>query len=501
MPQFQSTHPRPPSLKTNPVPFGLQQTSTCVSETKEQVDDLEQMVDQSAENIAHVKRSLKEAHGGLERLEGNFSEAQDIKRAVWQMYQRLKCLEERLRTPRDDCGQSNGGYGSRVVQAHLAVQTPSVDGGDRQESDDGEMDEEEWQKHLARRRFYTLDNGTKTNGFHSQDPEDYPSYHSTSDETVEEDPTEKPRGVQQYAAVAVAVAMPTAAQKITSGHYVPNGARLSAITEDEPNSYAPEPKTVRFQKSPREVVRSIREEEAVSSITMNNMHEKRQGSADGWNISNAIMSGSDDWHIYVPKLECIKLHEVRALKHWLSARGHLERTGKITRIEKLLYFLILCQLGCRFESIAVAFSRTPKQVLQACIEVFEGLSDFYSESARPSNYHDKPFYYLYEHLWRILGNYPLRVDDTTGEKYYPWQYRSLCRAIIGLNMFIGRYRSHGRLSLNGEIYDWGRFVAPVQDDGLYYVAARGRHGMRHEGNIQDDSENEHVPLRRKAAVL
>jgi hypothetical protein len=123
-----------------------------------------------------------------------------------------------------------------------------------------------------------------------------------------------------------------------------------------------------------------------------------------------------------------------------------------------MYLLILLEEGCRFEVIAVYFSRAPNDIVSACLEVSDGILELHDEMVLPPSKHGTPAQkYLYEHCWQIVQTHPARSEEGSGRQYYPWSFDELCKMLVTLNIFIGRFRRQGRFALDGPILNWGKY--------------------------------------------
>ncbi|KAF2017521.1 hypothetical protein BU24DRAFT_460556 [Aaosphaeria arxii CBS 175.79] len=246
--------------------------------------------------------------------------------------------------------------------------------------------------------------------------------------------------------------MPSKAAKITNGVFIPNGAGRSADTMISVDVMIEDRQPEIPSKSSREVRYSIIEEEGMEGVELFDPHHRRQGSASGQEVTSMIMTGRKDKNLFLPNLLYIKIHEVRVLKKWLANQKYLHKAANITRMEKMLHLLTLLQMGCRFESVAVFFSRTPKEVQESCLEVFEGLLEMHSETMLPGP--DCARRFAYEHCWNITKKY----EYYGGKEYFTWSYIEVLNVLVTLNIFIGRYRQYGELRLIGSILPWGDWV-------------------------------------------
>jgi hypothetical protein len=476
----------------------LHQIHAYVEATTARIQYLEEILEPSATGqLVEIKRGLKDAHRRLEKLGERYPVVVEITKEVWQTYRRLRHLEERLRFHgRDSSMEEKRKVEPRVVHVPPAEQTSSVGGGTEEYYDgeeylptetasddfgdalevshtrqayqtvieselDGELDSASYFMSgglLVEREEILSEQVVEQRG--AEDDE----YLSAIEYLVEERESIQRSSVDEdyhdsikvISPVAIAVAIPTAGDTVTDGHYQPIKFEDSRTTKYDAQV---KPKTVHFPncltKSRREVVDNVEEEERHVEAALIDPHRKRQGSADGWLVSLAIMTGNSDLRMCVPHLMCIKIHEVRALKRWLCSMGYLRQSHGLSRTEKVLHLLTLMQMGSRYESVAVLFSRTPAQVANSCSEVFEGLLQLHSETMLPGRIMSK---YLYPHLWHIVYNYSTRRDPTTDERYYPMEPEDVYRVLVTVNIYIGRYRSQGQFSLVGPIMDWGRYI-------------------------------------------
>jgi hypothetical protein len=205
-------------------------------------------------------------------------------------------------------------------------------------------------------------------------------------------------------------------------------------------------------KTRAEVEQDCFEEENMGTPILNGPDRRRTGSVPSYFATFAIMARLNDPDYYLPQFHHIKKCEVKDLKECLEERNVLQRTGNISRIEKLLHLLFLLQDGVRFETIAVLFSRTPRQVQASCDRVFEGLLHLHGDTAVPQL---QPTCY---HLWKISLKY-LAADTQSAqhaERYYGWRTIDVVKVLVTLNVFIGRYREQGRVALDGAYCSWWR---------------------------------------------
>ena len=106
----------------------------------------------------------------------------------------------------------------------------------------------------------------------------------------------------------------------------------------------------------------IRAEEAELAPVLIDPDRQRQGSCDGWTVTDMVMNNVVNEDYVLPYLRFIKHHELRALKQWLVDQRYLKKSAVVSRMEKVLHYFELLQTGFRYETIATVFSRTPRQV-------------------------------------------------------------------------------------------------------------------------------------------
>ncbi|KAF2796124.1 hypothetical protein K505DRAFT_300904 [Melanomma pulvis-pyrius CBS 109.77] len=256
------------------------------------------------------------------------------------------------------------------------------------------------------------------------------------------------------------VAIPNGAEARESGHISWNSAEGSTTLNSDSLSVVRQrnsPRTYSLKALPKprvEVLAIIDHEETVDSKSLLDPDRVREGSTSGWLTTLAIMSGMEDARYVLPELQCIKIHEVRDLKKWLVEHGYLHRSGAISRIERVLHFLFTVQMGCRLETIATLFSRSPRQVESSCKDVLEGILQMHSETELPRS----GGWPIYPHLWHTSKKY--EVSHEWAKMHYPWSVDDFQMVLVTINLFIGRYRKQGQVALGGPFLDWGKYVQP-----------------------------------------
>lgn len=203
----------------------------------------------------------------------------------------------------------------------------------------------------------------------------------------------------------------------------------------------------RIIKSPLEVGRSCLEEESCPRAGLRNANRQRGGSLPGYYVSSLILGGVKDSRFFLPELRFIKIHELKRLKEWLAKEYRLSRTGSISRIEKVLHLVLLLQEGCRIESMAVLFSRTPQQVRDSCHQVFSMLLEMHSKTEFEP---DRPN----KQLWDIGGRVTNGCNATKWEQHYGWASSDIAKVLATLDMYMGRFRQQGTVALRGPYVKW-----------------------------------------------
>ena len=202
-----------------------------------------------------------------------------------------------------------------------------------------------------------------------------------------------------------------------------------------------------------EVEARLREEEAEKAPMLMEPDRRRQGSLDGSTVTDMVMNNVLNDDCVLPYLHFIKHHELRALKQWLVDNNYLRKSAVISRMEKVLHCLELLQTGCRYETIATIFSRTPRQVESSCHEVMEGLLEMHGFTMIKARDQE-----MYTTLWGIwCRKFALPQDQQPAAYYYGFDWLDVGKVMVTLNLYIGRWREQGRLALEGPSLNWGRF--------------------------------------------
>jgi hypothetical protein len=203
----------------------------------------------------------------------------------------------------------------------------------------------------------------------------------------------------------------------------------------------------------QEVEARLREEEAELAPILIEPDRQRKGSCNGFAITDMVMSNVYGEDYVLPYLHFIKHHELRALKQWLVDNSYVRKSAVISRTEKVLHCLELLQTGCRFETIAVIFSRTPRQVESSCHEVMEGLLNLHGFTMIKGR--DQEMYTTLWGIWsRKFGN---PQNQQPAAYYYGFDWLDVGKVMVTLNLYIGRWREQGKFALAGPSLNWGRF--------------------------------------------
>ncbi|KAF2623026.1 hypothetical protein BU25DRAFT_313189, partial [Macroventuria anomochaeta] len=202
-----------------------------------------------------------------------------------------------------------------------------------------------------------------------------------------------------------------------------------------------------------EVEARLREEESELAPILIEPDRQREGSCDGSMVTNMVMNNVLNEDYVLPYLHFIKHHELRALKQWLVDNHYVRRSAVISRMEKVLHCLELLQTGCRYETIATIFSRTPRQVESSCHEVMEGLLELHGFTMIKAR--DQEMYATLWGIWsRKFGN---PQNQHPAAHYYGFDWLDIGKVMVTLNLYIGRWREQGKFSLEGPSLNWGKF--------------------------------------------
>jgi hypothetical protein len=238
-----------------------------------------------------------------------------------------------------------------------------------------------------------------------------------------------------------------------------------------------------FPQPKDKIVSRLHVEEARTSSTLGDPDRKRQGSCNGFMVADMVMSGIVDERFVLPYFHYIKHHEVRALKQWLSDKKYITKTDGISRIEKVLHCIHLLQTGCRYETLAVIFSRTPRQVEQSCHEVMEGLLNLHGFTMIKT--HDQE---MYTTLWGIWERFDSPENQPQAEYYYGFDWLDIGKVMVTLNLYIGRWREQGRFALSGPSDRWGRYFG-AEGTGRFPRMTQGARVVYSSDESSDDGDD------------
>jgi hypothetical protein len=238
----------------------------------------------------------------------------------------------------------------------------------------------------------------------------------------------------------------------------------------------------------------MRAEEAELATVLIDPDRQRQGSCDGWTVTDMVMNNVLNEDYVLPYLHFIKHHELRALKQWLVARQYLKKSAVISRMEKVLHYFELLQTGCRYETIATVFSRTPRQVESSCHEVMEGLLEMHGFTMIKARDQE-----MYTTLWGIwCRKFASPQNQDASACYYGFDWIDFGKAMVTLNLYIGRWREQGKFALEGPSLNWGKFFGaegtgkfPRMDQSLqlqYSAIGSNSSDETHDESEDDDDE-------------
>lgn len=199
-----------------------------------------------------------------------------------------------------------------------------------------------------------------------------------------------------------------------------------------------------------DVKRRIQQEEMNARFTLHEGNTVRQGSCDGSSVAAMVMSGSRDDRLVLPNLHYIKVHELRALIEWMTKMEAVAQSGSMSCVEKVLHCIQLLQTGCRYESLAVIFSRSPCEIKDSCLEVMKGLLQLHGATVNRVGGQE-----MYMPLWKIWRKF--EATKGRASAYYGFQWIEVAKVLVTLNLYIGRWRMQGMFATDGPTFLWGRF--------------------------------------------
>jgi hypothetical protein len=438
-----SRHAPHPSVGT--IPDRLEDIKDYVRGVSSYIQWLQGLTERERSNVTRVtevKRELKIAHRDLERLDtdmcceiGDEIEAlvKDARRHAWRSYRSVVKLEERLIGP-----ESGGDTGVKLRR----ISGPQ----------NGE------------RRNTSTDNGKVEAYVRSDDGEEKQVFRAALD--VRRRSVESNKGGDTYlmsGALPVGDVQPPAevqrAGRANAFEALRQLPRL--ITHGAPSQYSeslhlPTTHPLKIPQPRDEVKMRVQEEEANMEPTLHDPYKERRGSCNGFMITEMTMQGIEDARFVLPYLHYMKLHELRAMKEWLSSAGFIVSSGSISRMEKALLCIQLLQTGCRYEALAVIHSRSPHQVKESCNEVMRALLQWHRMTVDDDAIGDQAEYIV---LWGIWHKYT--VSDGRAGLYFGFDWPCLAKVLVALNIYMGRWRRQGKFAMEGPAFAWGKFFVSV----------------------------------------
>jgi hypothetical protein len=486
----------------------LQELRSLAELTKARVGNLEALLEPPAlAQITKTKRLMRDAHRTLERLQRRVSEPEsfalvgDATVEAWQVYQRLVKIEEKLRRAVSDASSTDTIQSGAAPQATTGVERrsqhrrhssgrvsfalyPRPTPEERTAAEEAIqstsqrpvrirswLDAHEWEedwRHLMAGVLppavlsappTPIDNEPQVSRFYG------PSFAGrVAERTDAISTTAIVSGESSSEDISGLEAFPMP----PGGLYSETGSGASAIVwipasdDGLRSSYI---ETSRPALTRHEVERRCAREETLTTIGLCDPDGKRKGSMSGFHATHAILAGIDDPNHCLPGLRFIKIHELKRLKEWLMQKLHLRRSGEISRTESVLHLIFVLQEGWRLETLAVLFSRTPRQVYGSCHDVFDRILEMYSETFL--EYH-RP---TCPHLWKIAYKFMDVAESRRWERYYHWKKQDVFSVLVTLNMYIGRYRQQGQVALDGPCQHWWRYFAPPEPNE--WIKSRG----------------------------
>ncbi|KAF2820634.1 hypothetical protein CC86DRAFT_471208 [Ophiobolus disseminans] len=226
----------------------------------------------------------------------------------------------------------------------------------------------------------------------------------------------------------------------SEGRNIPDRITNAPIhpTTNPTHPTSPEPTPPPYPLPRATVIALLRHEERNSSLHLHDPDRIRTGSCTGFTISQLLLFGSTHPSFVLPYLPHIPLRSLRSLKKYLIAHGHILKSATISRTEKLLHCMQLLRTGNRYESIAVVFSRSPRQVRAACQEVMMALEAMYESTVDEGCEAD-----VCAHVWGIWKRFELNADEQGAARYYGFTWSQVAKVLVGLNLFIGGGEGEG----------------------------------------------------------
>jgi len=282
---------------------------------------------------------------------------------------------------------------------------------------------------------------------------------------------EDPQDLIRDATTSIIDILHTLPQLIAYGTQPQDSPTSSDTPHEVPTRAVPETTNPEQWPQPRtEVIARLRHEETNPSLDLRDPDRVRVGSCNGYTVAQMMMFGIENHRFVLPYLHYIKHHELRDLKRWLIENDHVQKSGTISRIEKLLHCIQLLKTGNRYESIAVIFSRSPRQVQASCHEVMAGLLHLYDVTVDDACEQD-----VYASAWGIWKRFNLNVHSGRAERYYGFCWDEVTKVLVALNLYIARWRGSAN-GLEGRAFEWGRYLG-VEGDGAVIDAIRRLEGI------------------------
>jgi hypothetical protein len=439
----QSRHAPHPLAGT--IPDRLDDIRDYVRGVSSYIQWLQNLTENERSNVTRVreiKRELKIAHRDLEKLDtdmcceiGDQIDAlvKDATRHAWRSYRSVVKLEEKLRVP------VSGGDSSMKLRRISGPQN-------------------------GRRKHTSTDNGKVEAYVRSDIEEEKQAFHDGLD--VRRQADESNHGEDTYlmsGALPVGDTQPPVgvqragrANAFDALRQLPHLLTHGAPSQSSQSLHLPTTHPLKIPQPREEVKMRVQEEEANMEPTLRDPHKERRGSCNGFMITEMTMQGIEDARFVLPYLHYMKLHELRAIKEWLSNAGLIVSSGSISRMEKALLCIQLLQTGCRYEALAVIHSRSPRQVMESCNEVMRALLQWHRMTVDDDDIGDQAEYIV---LWGIWHKYT--ISDGRAGLYFGFDWTSLAKVLVALNVYMGRWRKQGKFAMDGPAFAWGKFFVPV----------------------------------------
>ncbi|KAI4921012.1 hypothetical protein J4E85_009127 [Alternaria conjuncta] len=458
-----SRHAPHPSVDT--IPDRLDDIKDYVRGVSSYIQWLQGLTEHERSNVTRVteiKRELKSAHRDLEKLDANLyceigdeieALVKDAKRHAWRSYKNVVKLEERLRGPK---GGGDTGVKLRRISGpqNGGRRNTSTDNGKVEAYVRGDAEEEKqaFEDALDVRRRSVVE------GDHYED-----TYLMSGGLPVGD--IHPPVAVQRAGRANAFEALRQLPRLIIHG----------APSQCSESLRLPTTHPLKFPQPRDEVKLRVQEEEANMDPVLRNPYKERRGSCNGFMITEMTMQGIEDARFVLPYLHYMKLHELRAIKEWLSNAGFIASSGSMSRMEKALLCIQLLQTGCRYETLAVIHSRSPRQVMESCNEVMRALLQWHRMTVDDGDIGDQAEYIV---LWGIWHKYV--VSDGRAGLYFGFDWTCLAKVLVALNVYMGRWRMQGKFAMDGPAFAWGKFFVPAVDGREIPDTMDGNHGERND---------------------